>query len=115
MERTVIEIMKEIGVSTHIKGYRYLLEAVLCYIKENKTPIMKIYSKIAKTHNKTLWRVERDMRYAIEKSMDQGEVDVIYEIFGDTISPNKGKPTVKGFITTIAYEAKLRNKIVRSA
>lgn len=94
-----------IGVPAHIKGYKYLREAILQAIKkpESVETITKLlYPSVAQTFQTTSSRVERAIRHAIEVAWDRGDVDALAEYFGNTVSLSKGKPTNSEFIALVA-------------
>ena len=100
LERTVTEIIHEIGVPAHIKGYQYLREAIVLTIQ------------VARKYGTTPSRVERAIRHAIEVAWDRGDVEVLQRYFGYTVSGVKGKPTNSEFIAMIADNLSLRQKVV---
>lgn len=114
LEVTVSEIMHQIGVPAHIKGYQYLREAIILSI--NNTEMMNsvtklLYPTVAKTFNTTASRVERAIRHAIEVAWDRGDVDVLSSYFGYTIQNTRGKPTNSEFIAMISDKLRLKMKI----
>lgn len=114
LEVTVSEIMHQIGVPAHIKGYQYLREAIILSI--NNTEMMNsvtklLYPTVAKTFNTTASRVERAIRHAIEVAWDRGDVDVLSSYFGYTIQNSRGKPTNSEFIAMISDKLRLKMKI----
>ena len=114
LEVTVSEIMHQIGVPAHIKGYQYLREAIILSI--NNTEMMNsvtkvLYPTVAKTFNTTASRVERAIRHAIEVAWDRGDVDVLSAYFGYTIQNTRGKPTNSEFIAMISDKLRLKMKI----
>lgn len=114
LEVTVSEIMHQIGVPAHIKGYQYLREAIILSI--NNTEMMNsvtklLYPTVAKTFSTTASRVERAIRHAIEVAWDRGDVDVLSSYFGYTIQNTRGKPTNSEFIAMISDKLRLKMKI----
>ena len=114
LEFTVSEIMHQIGVPAHIKGYQYLREAIILSI--NDTEMMNsvtklLYPTVAKTFNTTSSRVERAIRHAIEVAWDRGDVDVLSAYFGYTIQNTRGKPTNSEFIAMISDKLRLKMKV----
>lgn len=110
----VSEIMHQIGVPAHIKGYQYLREAIILSIKDEEmmNSVTKLlYPTVAKTFSTTPSRVERAIRHAIEVAWDRGDVDVLSSYFGYTIQNSRGKPTNSEFIAMISDRLKLRMKI----
>ncbi len=114
LEVIITEIIHEIGVPAHIKGYHYLREAILMSIKDEEAinSVTKIlYPTVAKRYRTTPSRVERAIRHAIEVAWDRGNVDVLYSYFGYTIQNSRGKPTNSEFIAMIADKISLKLKI----
>ncbi len=110
----VTNIIHEVGIPAHIKGYQYLREGILMAIKDMDVinSITKIlYPSIAKRFSTTSSRVERAIRHAIEVAWDRGDVDTLNEIFGYTIHTAKGKPTNSEFIAMIADRIRLKARI----
>ena len=114
LEKDVTEILHEIGIPAHIKGYLYLRTAIL-ETYENIDFLGQItkvlYPEIARVYATTSSRVERAIRHAIEVAWNRGNVDAIDEIFGYTISASKAKPTNSEFIAMISDKLRLDNRI----
>lgn len=114
LEVTVSEIMHQIGVPAHIKGYQYLREAIILSVNDNEMmhSVTKIlYPTVAKIFNTTPSRVERAIRHAIEVAWDRGDVDVLSAYFGYTIQNTRGKPTNSEFVAMISDKLRLKMKI----
>ena len=113
MEAVVTEIIHEIGVPAHIKGYQYLREAIILTINDMEmiNAVTKVlYPEVAKRFGTTPSRVERAIRHAIEVAWDRGDLEVLQKFFGYTVSNIKGKPTNSEFIAMIADYLSLRRK-----
>ena len=113
LETDVTNIIHEIGVPAHIKGYQYLRDAIILSVNDMEmlNSITKIlYPTIAKKHQTTASRVERAIRHAIEVAWSRGKMDTIDELFGYTVSTGKGKPTNSEFIALIADKIRLEYK-----
>ncbi len=113
LEVVITDIIHQIGVPAHIKGYHYLREAIMMAV--NDIEIMNsvtkcLYPSVAKKHGTTSSRVERAIRHAIEVAWDRGDVDVLNSYFGYTIHSGKGKPTNSEFISLIADKLQLQLK-----
>lgn len=113
LQETVSDIMHELGVPAHIKGYQYLRESIILTV--NSPDIMGsvtkvLYPTVAKTFNTTASRVERAIRHAIEVAWDRGDIDVLSSYFGYTIQTSRGKPTNSEFIAMIADKLRLKMK-----
>lgn len=114
LESDVTNIIHEIGVPAHIKGYQYLREAIIMSVNDIDmlNSITKIlYPTIAKKYQTTPSRVERAIRHAIEVAWSRGKMDTIDELFGYTINNGKGKPTNSEFIALIADRIRLDYKV----
>lgn len=114
LEADVTNIIHEIGVPAHIKGYQYLRDAIIMSVNDMEmlNSITKIlYPTIAKMHQTTPSRVERAIRHAIEVAWSRGKMDTIDELFGYTINTGKGKPTNSEFVALIADKIRLEYKI----
>ncbi len=113
LETEVTDIIHEIGVPAHIKGYQYLRDAIIMSVDDVEMlgSITKIlYPTIAKKHMTTPSRVERAIRHAIEVAWSRGKMDTIDALFGYTIHNGKGKPTNSEFIALIADKIRLEQK-----
>ncbi len=110
----ITDILHEIGVPAHIKGYLYLREAITMVFNDINVlgAITKVlYPIIAKKFNTTSSRVERAIRHSIEVAWGRGNVDTIANIFSYTVSYNKSKPTNSEFIAMIADKLRLQHKV----
>ena len=113
LEAVVTEIIHEIGVPAHIKGYQYLREAIILTIRDMDmiNAVTKVlYPEVAKRFGTTPSRVERAIRHAIEVAWDRGDVETLQKFFGYTVSGIKGKPTNSEFIAMIADHLSLQRK-----
>lgn len=109
----ITEIIHDIGVPAHIKGYNYLRNAIDLCIHDDEfiNSITKLlYPTVAKNFSTTSSRVERAIRHAIEVAWNRGREEVLTDIFGYTIDTNKGKPTNGEFIAMISDSIKLKMK-----
>ncbi len=114
LETDVTEIIHEIGVPAHIKGYQYLRDAIIMSVNDMDmlNSITKVlYPTIAKKYQTTASRVERAIRHAIEVAWSRGKMDTIDEMFGYTIHNGKGKPTNSEFIALITDRIRLEYKM----
>ena len=114
LEIQVTEILHQIGVPAHIKGYQYLRDAILMAIEDEEiinAVTKRLYPAVAKKHGTTSSRVERANRHAIEVAWDRGDVDVLNSYFGYTIHNGRGKPTNSEFIAMISDKFRLQLKI----
>ncbi len=110
LEHDVTDMIHEIGVPAHIKGYQYLREAIMMSVEDPSmiSSITKIlYPTIAKRFQTTPSRVERAIRHAIEVAWSRGRMETLDALFGYTIDNGKGKPTNSEFIALIADRIRL--------
>ena len=113
LEALVTNIIHEVGVPAHIKGYQYLREAIIMVVSDIEmiNQITKqLYPEIADKYKTTPSRVERAIRHAIEVAWGRGKQDIVENIFGYTVSAAKGKPTNSEFIAMIADKLRLELK-----
>lgn len=113
LETKVTNILHEIGVPAHIRGYHYMREAIIMSVNDMDVLnyiTKELYPSIAKKCNTTPSRVERAIRHAIEVAWNRGKIDAIDSLFGYTINNHKGKPTNSEFIALIADRLRLEQK-----
>lgn len=113
LEARVTDMIHEIGIPAHIKGYHYLRDAIIMAVEDMDVlnAITKVlYPTVAKMHQTTASRVERAIRHAIEVAWSRGKLDTLDELFGYTVSNGKGKPTNSEFIALIADTIRLEYK-----
>lgn len=111
LETQVTQIIHQIGIPAHIKGYRYLRKAILLTVEDNgllSSVTKTLYPTVARTYGTTASRVERAIRHAIEVAWDRGDIDVIHSYFGYTVQSSRGKPTNSEFIALIADKLRLQ-------
>ena len=113
LESAVTDVLHEIGVPAHIKGYQFLRDAILLTISDHgyiNAVTKRLYPEIAKRNMTTASRVERAIRHAIEVAWDRGDVDTLNSYFGYTIHNLRGKPTNSEFIAMISDKIRLDKK-----
>ena len=104
MNNKIILTLRELGVPAHLEGYEYLKDAFQICLDDAKairSVTKNIYPQIAKSFETTPRRVERAIRHAIEVAWDRGDLEVFARFFGNSISPDRGKPTNSEFIATV--------------
>ena len=113
IELRVTEILHEIGVPAHIKGYHYLRDSIIMSVEKPEiinAVTKQLYPSVAKKYETTSSRVERAIRHAIEVAWDRGDIDVLNSYFGYTIHNDRGKPTNSEFIAMISDRLRLQIK-----
>ncbi|WP_439116303.1 sporulation transcription factor Spo0A [Paludifilum halophilum] len=114
LDANITNVIHEIGVPAHIKGYLYLREAITMVYNEVELlgAITKtLYPRIAERYNTTPSRVERAIRHAIEVAWSRGNMDSIRKLFGYTINVSKAKPTNSEFIAMVADKLRIEHKV----
>jgi len=114
LEVEVTNIIHQMGVPAHIKGYQYLRDAILLVINEVNllgAVTKELYPMIAEKYTTTPSRVERAIRHAIELAWDRGNVEMMNKFFGYTINLDRGKPTNSEFIAMVADKLRLSHKV----
>lgn len=115
LEVEVTNIMHEVGIPVHIKGYIYIREAIQMVVNDVgllSAVTKMLYPSIALKYNTTPSRVERAIRHGIEVASSRGQVDAMNNLFGHTINNNKGKPTNSEFIAMISDKLRLQKGLV---
>ena len=109
----ISQLLHNLGIPSHIKGYKYIRECVLIASKTNNClHITKdLYPEVAVIYGTTSSRVERAIRHAIEISWSRGDIKLMDELFGFSVSLERSKPTNSEFISTLADRIKLDCKI----
>ena len=110
----ITDILHQIGVPAHIKGYKYVREAIRLTVEDPEmlNSVTKIlYPTVAKNFGSTASRVERAIRHGIEVAWDRGDVEVLNAYFGYTIQSQRGKPTNSEFVAMISDKIRLQRRI----
>ena len=114
LEIEITNLIHEIGVPAHIKGYQYLRDAITIVVEDMdilSAVTKELYPTIAKMNDTTPSRVERAIRHAIEVAWNRGRIETIDALFGYTVKNDKGKPTNSEFIAIIADKLRLERKV----
>lgn len=114
LELDITNIIHEIGIPAHIKGYQYLRHAITMVVDDMDllgAVTKELYPAVAKKGNTTPTRVERAIRHAIEVAWNRNETEIIHSLFGYPVKNDKGKPTNSEFIAVIADKLRLERKL----
>ncbi|MBR3786348.1 MAG: sporulation transcription factor Spo0A [Firmicutes bacterium] len=114
LEIEITNLIHEIGVPAHIKGYQYIRDAISIVVDDRdilSAVTKELYPMIAEKNNTTPSRVERAIRHAIEVAWNRGRIETIDSLFGYTVQHDKGKPTNSEFIAIIADKLRLERKV----
>ncbi len=115
VEIEVSELLHNLGIPSHIRGYKYIRDGVMMLFNKNSyvSYITKeVYPEIADKYETTSSRVERAIRHAIEVSWDRGDLNLMEDLFGHSIDYNRSKPTNSEYINTLADRMKLKKRTV---
>lgn len=110
LERYITNIMLDIGVPAHLKGYHYLREAILLSGRDMEvvSSVTKLlYPTIAKRFKTTDQKVERAIRNAIEVSWTRGNSETFEKLFGYSALSGRNRPTNSEYIARIADTMRL--------
>lgn len=116
-EIVLTDMLHNLGIPSHIRGYQYIKDGIHIIYKNNHaiSYITKdVYPEIARKYNTTPTRVERAIRHAIETSWNRGDINLMEEIFGNSLNVNRDKPTNAEYLTTIADRLKINQNLVSS-
>ena len=114
LESCISELMREIGVPAHIRGYKYIRKSILLALEDGdilNSITKELYPTVARSYKTTPSRVERAIRHAIEVAWSRGDIEVLTALFGYTIKTSKGKPTNGEFISMLTDRLRLNLKI----
>ena len=114
LERYVADLMHEVGVPAHIRGYDYIRDSIMLSLEDRgmlKAITKELYPTVAKNNHTTASRVERAIRHAIEVAWGRGDIDTLNAIFGFTVKSSKGKPTNGEFISMLTERIRLDRKV----
>ena len=101
----VTNVMHQIGIPAHVKGYQYIREAILMVVKDASllgAVTKELYPDVAKKYDTASSRVERGIRHAIELAWERGHTDTLKQIFGYSMNTARQKPTNSEFIALLA-------------
>ena len=114
LEIDITNLIHEVGVPAHIKGYQYLRDAISLVVGNMDllgAVTKELYPTVASMNNTTPSRVERAIRHAIELAWNRGKLETLDALFGYTVQNDKGKPTNSEFIAIIADKLRLERKV----
>ncbi len=110
LESYITEIMLDIGIPAHLKGYYYLRNAIMMTGRDIEvvTSVTKLmYPVIARRFKTTDQKVERAIRNAIEVSWVRGNAQTFEKLFGYSVQDGRTRPTNSEYIARIADKVRL--------
>ena len=110
LEKYITDIMLDIGVPAHLKGYHYLRDAIMLSGRDMEvvSSVTKLlYPTIAKHFKTTNQKVERAIRNAIEVSWERGNCETFEKMFGYSAATGRVRPTNSEYIARIADKVRL--------
>ena len=114
-EAIITDLLHNLGIPSHIRGYNYIKEGIMIVYRNNNgiSYITKdVYPEIAKKYDTTSTRVERAIRHAIEVSWSRGDINLMEDIFGNSLNVNRDKPTNAEYLTTLADRLKVNSNLI---
>ena len=115
IDATITDMLHNLGIPSHIRGYQYIKEGIfIVYMKGNVISYITkdVYPEIANKFDTTPTRVERAIRHAIEISWNRGDLNLMDEIFGNSLNINRDKPTNAEYLTTIADRLRINQNLI---
>lgn len=112
--KIVADYLRRLGMPSHLRGYRYARDTITLKLLNPDKDYMitkELYPEVGKRNNTTWSRVERSIRSAIKVAWERGDGEFIQEVFGNTVSCEKGKPTNSEFIAQVAEDIRIKNLI----
>ena len=104
-EAWIDSVFLELGIPQNVKGYDYLMAAVLLATDEPElvqAMTKELYPRIADLFDTTASRAERAMRHALELAWSNSEPRTLFKLFGYTVGAAKDKPTNSNFIAIMS-------------
>jgi len=114
VEERITDIMHQIGIPAHIKGYLYLRKAIAMVVDDVEllgAVTKELYPLVAKEFNTTASRVERAIRHAIEVTWERGNTNAINRIFGHSVTSASGKSTNSQFVAKVADKLRIELRV----
>ena len=114
LDERISMILLTCGISPHIRGFRYLRDAIklVCSkASEHDLKVTKdIYPAIALATNTAPSRIERGIRHAIESAWERGKLSGVRSVIGLELYDQSYKPTNWEFIKLISDKLILENE-----
>lgn len=104
-------VLHELGFSFSLLGTQYLEELFsLAYDKyehAGEIKITNLYEDLSLLHNVSIDSISRAVRYSITVAWDKGNTRLQNELWGYTVDPERGKPTLLEFLCLMMELLKL--------
>jgi len=108
MQKRIHEILNELGIPASLSGREVLSSAIELVYKNGKMGMTtELYPILANAFGLNSAKVERRIRYAIERCFDSTNTEVFKKFFGNTISFESGKLVNSEFIYGIVEHLKI--------
>lgn len=114
-DRVITDMLHNLGIPSHIRGYQYIKEGIsIVYNSGNSISYITkdVYPEVARKFNTTPTRVERAIRHAIEVSWNRGDINLMEDIFGNSLNVNRDKPTNSEYLSTLADRIKVNQNLI---
>ena len=103
-DRTCV-VLRRLGVPAHLRGHAYLAEAVMLALRQPdclRHMTGELYPAVARKYHTTPAGTERAMRHAVETAWLRGDPQMLDAYFGNSVSPQRGKPVKSEFIAQVS-------------
>ena len=104
LESEISDVLRELGVPAHVKGYHYLRRAIALAVDDAGmlgAVTKELYPAVAESFSATPQRVERAIRCAIESAWSRCGAEARHSGFG-AVSSRTGRPSNSEFIAVVA-------------
>ena len=115
LERTISDLMLELGIPAHLRGYQFLRSAIGMCVEDMElvgSVTKLLYPDLAKMYQTTDTKIERAIRNAIEVSLERGNTDLFEELFGYSNTLEYTRPTNSEYIAVVADYIRLKNNLI---
>ncbi len=91
-----------LGFQPNLKGYHLIAKLIEYAVNGDEILPLKFngYTKLSSHFGVSVQSIEKDIQNAISSAWLRGDIDTLYDEFGETLDEDKGKPTNKQFILT---------------
>lgn len=107
LEKQIERFLDDLSLKKHLKGRAYaawLLGRIVPSTAVDAPPLGALYRECARMFDTSSAAVERCLRVAVESVFTQGSLHSIERFFGETVDPERGKPTNRAFLLQVAQQ-----------
>lgn len=108
----ISECLRRLGVPVSSGGFRYMCEALRLFLSEKNPisagPVETVYRKIAARMRVSPSAVEHAIRHAIDAAWLRADPDTLDQLFGYTVSEERGTPSNAAFLFRAADQIRMQ-------